>query len=65
MRLVDCVVQPFQADLDVAPLVRAELAAAIAAFRFKVGMIPLLLACSVAGVLYYLAASITPGLRPL
>jgi chromate transporter len=30
------------------------LAAAVAAFRFKVGMIPLLLACSGLGVVYFL-----------
>lgn len=30
------------------------LAAAVAAFRFRVGMIPLLLACSAAGVVFYL-----------
>jgi chromate transporter len=31
-----------------------SLAAAIAAFRFKIGVIPLLVACSAAGVLMYL-----------
>jgi chromate transporter len=30
------------------------LAAVIAMFRFKIGMIPVLAACSAAGVLYYL-----------
>jgi chromate transporter len=37
------------------------LAAAVAAFRFKVGMIPLLLACSAAGVFFYLLTGSAPG----
>jgi chromate transporter len=37
------------------------LAAAIAAFRFKVGVIPLLLACSAAGVLFYLLTGSVPA----
>ena len=37
------------------PSALLSLAAAVAAFRFKVGVIPLLLACSAAGVVYYLA----------
>jgi chromate transporter len=39
------------------------LAAALAAFRFKVGMIPLLAASSAAGVLIYLLAGPVPGVR--
>ena len=38
-----------------------SLGAALAAFQFKVGAIPLLLGCSVLGVLYYLAAGALPG----
>jgi chromate transporter len=45
------------------PSLLLSLAAAVAAFRFKVGVIPLLLACSAAGVLYYLATGATPGAR--
>jgi chromate transporter len=36
------------------------IAAAIAAFRFKVGMIPLLVGCSAVGVLYYLLTGALP-----
>jgi chromate transporter len=36
------------------------LAAAIAAFRFKVGLIPLLLGCSAVGVVYFLATGQVP-----
>jgi chromate transporter len=32
------------------------LAAVLAVFRFKVGMLPVLAACSAAGVVYFLAA---------
>jgi chromate transporter len=46
-----------------APSLLLSLAAAVAAFRFKIGVIPLLLACSAAGVLYYLATGVTPGVR--
>ncbi|HEX7761229.1 MAG TPA: chromate transporter, partial [Caulobacteraceae bacterium] len=46
-----------------APSLLLSLAAAVAAFRFKVGVIPLLLACSAVGVLYYLATGATPGGR--
>ena len=35
------------------------LAALLAVFRFKVGMIPVLAACSAAGVLLYLVAGVT------
>ena len=37
------------------------LAAAIAVFRFKVGVIPLLLACSASGVLYFLLTGFNPA----
>ena len=46
---------PVLTSLNVASGV-LTLVAAVAAFRFKVGMIPLLLASSAAGVLYFLAA---------
>ncbi|HXV00070.1 MAG TPA: chromate efflux transporter [Caulobacteraceae bacterium] len=36
-------------------------AAAVALLRFRLGVIPLLLACSGAGVVYYLATGATPG----
>ena len=42
------------------PSLILSLAAAVAAFRFKVGVIPLLLACATAGVLYYLATGSSP-----
>ena len=45
---------PMLASVNLPGLI-LSLAAAIAAFRFKVGVIPLLLACAAAGVLYYLA----------
>ena len=41
-------------SVDVPSLV-LSLAAAVAIFRFKIGMIPVLLACSLAGVIYSLA----------
>ena len=44
---------PVLATLDPAALV-LTLAALVAVFRFKVGMIPVLAACSAAGVLYFL-----------
>jgi hypothetical protein len=44
------------------PSAMLTLAAAIAAFRFKVGMIPLLLACAAAGLLYYLLTG-RPGMH--
>jgi chromate transporter len=37
------------------------LAAAVAAFRFKVGMIPLLVACSAIGVVYFLLTGANPA----
>jgi chromate transporter len=43
------------------PSAALTLAAAIAAFRFKVGMIPLLLACSAVGVLYFLLTGQAPA----
>ncbi len=46
---------PVLSSLNVASGV-LTLIAAVAAFRFKVGMIPLLLACSATGALYFLAA---------
>jgi chromate transporter len=54
---------PQLASINLASAV-LTLAAAVAAFRFRVGMIPLLAACSAAGVLYYFAAgalSFAPG----
>jgi chromate transporter len=53
---------PVLASVNV-PSLLLSLAAAVAAFRFKIGVIPLLLACSAAGVLYYLATGATPGAR--
>jgi chromate transporter len=35
------------------------LAALLAVFRFKVGMLPVLAACSLAGMLLYLVAGVT------
>jgi chromate transporter len=40
------------------PSLALSLAAALAIFRFKIGMIPVLLACSLAGVIYSLALSL-------
>jgi chromate transporter len=40
------------------PSLVLSLAAALAIFRFKIGMIPVLLACSFAGVIYSLALSV-------
>lgn len=61
-------VQAFGADLKLPVLSSLNLAgaglamaAALAAFRFKVAMIPLLLACSAAGVVLYLAAGLAPA----
>jgi chromate transporter len=45
---------PVLSSVDIPALVLA-LAAAIAIFRFKIGMIPVLLASSLAGMAYYLA----------
>ena len=46
---------PIFATIDPAALV-LMLAASLAVFRFKVGMLPVLAACSAAGVIYFLAA---------
>jgi chromate transporter len=46
---------PMLATIDPAALI-LMLAALLAVFRFKVGMLPVLAACSAAGVLYFLAA---------
>ena len=46
---------PVLASVNLPSLV-LTVAAAIAVFRFKVGMIPVLLASSLAGVAYYVAA---------
>jgi chromate transporter len=46
---------PVLATIDPAALV-LMLAAVLAVFRFKVGMLPVLAACSAAGVVYFLAA---------
>ncbi|HSV02424.1 MAG TPA: chromate efflux transporter [Phenylobacterium sp.] len=51
---------PQLSTLNVASAV-LTLAAAIAAFRFQVGVIPLLLGCSAAGVLYYLLTGASPA----
>ncbi|HEV2532127.1 chromate efflux transporter [Phenylobacterium sp.] len=53
---------PVISSVNLASAVLA-LAAAVAAFRFKVGVIPLLLGCSAAGVLYYLLTGSTPAAR--
>ena len=45
---------PVLSTVNVASLVLTA-AAIVAMFRFKVGMIPVLAACSGAGLLYYLA----------
>lgn len=44
---------PVLASTNIPALV-LTLAAALAVFRFKIGMIPVLLACSLIGVVYYL-----------
>jgi chromate transporter len=49
---------PILASVNVASLV-LTLAALLAVFRFKVGMIPVLAACSLAGMLLYLVAGVT------
>jgi chromate transporter len=49
---------PVLASVNVASLV-LTLAALLAVFRFKVGMIPVLAACSAAGVLLYLVVGVT------
>jgi chromate transporter len=49
---------PVLASVNVASLV-LTVAALLAVFRFKVGMIPVLAACSAAGVLLYLVAGVT------
>ena len=46
---------PVPSSINLASLV-LTVAALVAVFRFKVGMVPVLAACSAAGVLYYLAA---------
>jgi chromate transporter len=51
---------PVLASLNL-PTAGVALCAAVAAFRFKVGMIPLLLSCAAAGVLFYLATGAIPG----
>jgi chromate transporter len=51
---------PAPASLNV-PSALLTLAAAVAAFRFKAPMIPLLLACSAAGVLFYLLTGFRPA----
>jgi chromate transporter len=51
---------PALSSVNVASAV-LTLAAALAAFRFKVGVIPLLLGCSAAGVVYYLLTGAIPG----
>jgi len=48
---------PVLKSVDV-PSLALSLAAALAIFRFKIGMIPVLLACSLAGVIYSLALSL-------
>jgi chromate transporter len=45
---------PVLATVDPAALV-LTLAAVVAVFHFRIGMIPVLAACSAAGVLYFLA----------
>ncbi|HTE82635.1 MAG TPA: chromate transporter, partial [Reyranella sp.] len=41
------------------PSLALSVAAAIAIFRFKIGMIPVLLASSLAGVVFYLAVGLS------
>jgi chromate transporter len=47
---------PSSVDL---PSLILSVAAAIAIFRFKIGMIPVLLASSLAGVVFYLAVGLS------
>ena len=54
---------PVLATLNV-PSAVLSLAAAVAAFRFRVGMIPLLLACSGLGVFYFLLTGANPAAHP-
>ena len=49
---------PVLTSVNVASLV-LTLAALLAVFRFKVGMIPVLAACSIVGVLLYLVTGVT------
>jgi chromate transporter len=49
---------PVLSSINIASLV-LTLAALLAVFRFKVGMIPVLVACSLTGVLLYLVAGVT------
>ena len=49
---------PVLSSVDLPSLV-LSVAAAIAIFRFKVGMIPVLLASSLAGVVFYLAVGLS------
>jgi chromate transporter len=51
---------PVLTSLNVASLV-LTLAAAVAVFRFKAGVIPVLLACATAGVLYYFVTGSVSG----
>jgi chromate transporter len=51
---------PALSSLNVASAV-LTLAAAVAAFRFKVGMIPLLVACSAIGMVYFLLTGANPA----
>jgi chromate transporter len=51
---------PTLSSVNIASAVLA-VAAAVAAFRFKVGPIPLLFGCSAAGVLYYLLTGTGPA----
>jgi chromate transporter len=46
---------PVLASVNLPALV-LTLAALLAVFRFKVGMIPVLITCSIAGIIYHLAA---------
>ena len=50
---------PVAASLNL-PSALLTLAAAVAAFRFRAPMIPLLLACSAAGVVFYLLTGVAP-----
>ena len=49
---------PILASVNEASLV-LTLAALLAVFRFKIGMLPVLAACSLAGMLLYLVAGVT------
>jgi chromate transporter len=51
---------PVLSSLDLASLA-LTVAAALAVFRFKVGVIPVLLACTAGGMLYYVVTGVTPG----